>query len=247
MNDLAPPPPTLPDNYGMPPAGNEYGLPPPGDDYGLPPPQEYAQQPYAEQPYAEQPYTEPPHAEYPPPPLQPTGPYAGYPPPQQYTGHPEQLVPPQPPMSYEAPLPEPPSPINPLATSTASLDRQSMASSIRSNIDINTQGLVEETMERLSRVRGVMGVLILDAHGLIVRTTMDERRAAQHAVPVQQLVQRALSVVALTPGDRLGMLCVRTNKHEMLICNEKHGSFTILVIQDPNAEIDVANLVNAGA
>ena len=243
------------DDYGAPPP------PPPADNYGLPPPdhyaeqpysgQPYAEQPYAEQPYAEQPYAEQPYAEQPygeqppPPPPQPTEPYAGYAPApvgQQYAEHPEQLLPPQPPVAYE-----PPSPVNPLATSTASLDRQSMASSIRSNIDINTEGLVEETMERLSRVRGVMGVLILDAHGLIVRTTMDERLAAQHAVPVQQLVKRALSVVALTPGDRLSMLCVRTNKHEMLICNEKHGNFTILVIQDPNADIDVANMVGAGA
>ena len=240
----------LDDDYGAPPP------PPPAANYGMPPPDQQftdltGEQPYSGQPYAEQPYTEQPYAEQygeQPPPS--TDPYAGYAPPpveQQYGEHPQELLPPPPPVSYEAPLPEPPSPMNHLATSTASLDRQSMASSIRSNIDINTEGLVEETMERLSRVRGVMGVLILDAHGLIVRTTMDERLAAAHAVPVQQLVQRALSVVALTPGDRLGMLCVRTNKHEMLICNEKHGAFTILVIQDPNADIDVATMVGAGA
>ena len=85
---------------------------------------------------------------------------------------------------------------------------------------------------------------ILDADGLIVRTTMDQEAARRHAVPVLQLVQRAKSVVATqTPGDQLGMLCVRTVKHEMLICSERGGAFTILAIQNPNADVDVASLV----
>ena len=144
---------------------------------------------------------------------------------------------------------EPPSPIDPLAASAASMGGRSVGSncSIQEDLDVNTSGLVEETMERLSRVRGVLGVMIIDSEGRVVRTTMDDKAAAQHAVPVQQLVQRALGVVALTPGDRFGMLCVRTTKHEMLMCHERQGAFTILVIQNPNAEIDVANLVQGAA
>mmetsp|Transcript_30805 Transcript_30805/g.73091 ORF Transcript_30805/g.73091 Transcript_30805/m.73091 type:complete len:245 (+) Transcript_30805:48-782(+) len=123
---------------------------------------------------------------------------------------------------------EPPSPMDPHC---ASMGGQSHASigSIGEDIDVNSHGLVEETLERLSRVRGVLGVLLLDGAGTVIRTTMEDRAVAKYSAPVAQLLQRAHGVVGLTPHDRLGMLCVRTSKHEMLMCNQ-HG-FSILVLQ----------------
>ena len=92
-------------------------------------------------------------------------------------------------------------------------------------------------------MRGVLGVLILDGSGVVIRTTMDEKAVAKYASPAQQLLQRARSVVALTPGDRLTMLCVRTFKHEMLLCSERQAAFSILVIQNPNADVNVAGML----
>ena len=92
-------------------------------------------------------------------------------------------------------------------------------------------------------MRGVLGVLILDGSGAVIRTTMDERAVAKYASPVQQLLQRAHGVVGLTKGDRLQMLCVRTSKHEMLLCSERNQAYSILVIQNPNADINVASMV----
>mmetsp|Transcript_22153 Transcript_22153/g.45236 ORF Transcript_22153/g.45236 Transcript_22153/m.45236 type:complete len:205 (-) Transcript_22153:130-744(-) len=135
---------------------------------------------------------------------------------------------------------EPPSPMDPHAQS---LGMQSSVGSIREDIDVNSQGLVEETLERLGRVRGVLGVLILDSEGTVIRTTMDERSVSKYTSPVLQLLQRAHGVVGLTPNDRLGMLCVRTSKHEMLMCSERHAAFSILVIQNPSAELSVAGMV----
>jgi hypothetical protein len=77
---------------------------------------------------------------------------------------------------------EPPSPMDPHC---ASMGGQSHASigSIGEDIDVNSQGLVEETLERLSRVRGVLGVLILDGGGAVIRTTMEDQAVAKYSSP----------------------------------------------------------------
>ena len=77
---------------------------------------------------------------------------------------------------------EPPSPMDPHC---ASMGGQSHASigSIGEDIDVNSQGLVEETLERLNRVRGVLGVLILDGAGTVIRTTMEDKAVAKYSSP----------------------------------------------------------------
>ena len=97
-----------------------------------------------------------------------------------------------------APLPPPPdardeytAPPSPMDPHCASMGGQSHASlgSIGEDIDVNSQGLVEESLERLSRVRGVLGVLILDGAGAVIRSTMEDKEDAKYASPVAQLLQ----------------------------------------------------------
>ena len=83
---------------------------------------------------------------------------------------------------------------------------------------------------------GVEGILILDADGLVVRTTMSPEDAAKHSSPTLQLVQRARDVVALEKGNELLMLTIRTKKSELLFCSEGGGAYSILVVQNPSAE-----------
>ena len=46
--------------------------------------------------------------------------------------------------------------------------------------------------------------------------------------------------------DELRMLCVRTRKHELLLCSEADGAFAVCVVQDPTpASADEANVVGA--
>ena len=209
--------------------GDEYA----GDEYGAPVPPNSS-----EPPLHLHPSELPPHpSESPPPPSEPALPLAELavaPPPPEFS---QQAVP-----SARDEYMEPPSPIDPHC---ASMGAQSHASigSIGEDIDVNSHGLVEETLERLGRVRGVLGVLILDSAGTVIRTTMDDRTVAKYSSPVQQLLQRAHGVVGLTPNDRLSMLCVRTSKHEMLMCSERHEAFSILVLQNPSADVNVAGMV----
>ena len=42
-------------------------------------------------------------------------------------------------------------------------------------------------------MRGVLGVLILDGAGAVIRTTMDEKDVAKYSSPVAQRLQRTLT------------------------------------------------------
>ena len=108
-------------------------------------------------------------------------------------------------------------------------------SSLPEEIEINTHGLINETVERLSFIHGVLGVLIIDREGLIVHATMPMEEAAQLTGPVLQMLSRAreCAKLGLGPGDDgepLSMLTVRTRKHEMLLCSEQSGAFAICVL-----------------
>lgn len=118
--------------------------------------------------------------------------------------------------------------------------------SIGEEIDVNTTGLIEETVQRLSFVHGVLGVLIIDRDGLIVHATMPMDEAAQLTGPVLSMLNRARAVAALRADDEFQMLCVRTRKHELLLCSEADGAFAVCVVQDPTpASADEANVVGA--
>ena len=125
---------------------------------------------------------------------------------------------------------------NPMNESTGSQGFGAASTgSLPEEIDVNTHGLIEETVQRLSFIRGVMGVLILDRDGLIVHATMPPQEAAQLTGPALQLLQRARSSLT-DDGDELEMLCVRTRKYEMLLCSEMKGAFAVCVVQDPTPE-----------
>ena len=105
---------------------------------------------------------------------------------------------------------EPESPM--LNRSSTSVGLGASSGVVDEEIDIDTHGLIDETMQRLSFVHGVFGVLIVDKDGLIVRAPMPHE------------------------GDELQMLCVRTRKYELLMCLEASGAFAICVLQDPSPE-----------
>ncbi|KAL1512167.1 hypothetical protein AB1Y20_005433 [Prymnesium parvum] len=125
------------------------------------------------------------------------------------------------------------SPANPLGQSMQSNGH----STVGEDIDVSTEGLIDETMERLGFVHGVQGVLIIDRDGIVVRSTManDAARYAAHMLPLLERAKLCTEAVE-GPKGRFQMLCVRTRKHEMLMCTEKDMLFSILIIQDPNVE-----------
>ena len=154
-------------------------------------------------------------------------------------------------------------------------------SSVGTDIDVNTEALIEETIERLSRVHGVQvarrrrgraartmaahagaarpiprarpapalgggsrrpgprgwqGVVIVDRDGLIIRSTLATAMASRYGAYMLPLLERARQCAEVVDGpkSKLHMLCVRTRKHEMLLCAEPSALFSILILQDPN-------------
>ena len=137
----------------------------------------------------------------------------------------------------------PPSPAPGLGQSTGSQGfANASVSSLPEEIDVSTHGLIDETVQRLSFIHGVVGVLIIDRDGLVVHATMPMEEAALLTGPVLQLLSRAREC-AKVGGDELTMLTVRTRKHEMLLCSEQGGAFAICVLQDPSPSMDKSALV----
>uniref|UniRef100_A0A7S4FB65 Roadblock/LAMTOR2 domain-containing protein n=1 Tax=Chrysotila carterae TaxID=13221 RepID=A0A7S4FB65_CHRCT len=105
---------------------------------------------------------------------------------------------------------------------------------VAEDLDVNTAGVIEETLEKLTRLHGVLGIIIIDRAGVVVRTTLPPQDAARYAVAALQLTERTQNVVCeLDPRNGLELLCVRTMKHEMLLCSAHDGAFTTLVLQNP--------------
>ena len=134
-------------------------------------------------------------------------------------------------MTYDYPG-EPPSPDGNLGHSAASLGLGTSSGALPEEINIETHGLIDETMQRLSCIQGVLGVLIVDREGRIVRATMPLEEAARLSGPTLELLQRARTCIAINSDDELRMLCVRTRKYEMMLCSEMNGSYGICCIQD---------------
>ena len=133
-----------------------------------------------------------------------------------------------------------------MASSFGSREGGAMGASVSSlpeEIDVNTSGLIDETVQRLTFVHGVIGVLIVDSEGRIVHATMPAEEAAQLTGPTLQMLSRARAAVGATPGDELSMLCVRTRKYEMLLCSEAAGEYAVCVLQDPQPDNREAALV----
>jgi len=102
---------------------------------------------------------------------------------------------------------------------------------VEESINLTSDSMISETIDRLSYVHGVLGVVIFDQESQVIRTTLEKVQAAKVAATALQLLQRARAVVE--DDDALGTLAVRTKKHEMLLSLSENGGFGIAVLQNP--------------
>ena len=111
----------------------------------------------------------------------------------------------------------------------------SMAGSIEEHVEVRTDELVEETIDRLSGVHGVQGVVLFDRAGCVLRTTFEAREAASYAVSGLALLQRSRELFNAAE-DALEMVCVRSRKYELLVSGDPDGEYGVAVVQDPHME-----------
>ncbi|CAD7934887.1 unnamed protein product [Amoebophrya sp. A25] len=94
---------------------------------------------------------------------------------------------------------------------------------------------VEETLNRIKTHKGVQGIVIVNAEGVPIRSTLDLKFTLQYSSLISQLTAKARSVVRdLDPQNDLTFLRIRSRKHEIMVAPDKE--YLLIVIQDPNAD-----------
>lgn len=88
---------------------------------------------------------------------------------------------------------------------------------------------VEETLKRIQAHKGVIGIIVVNADGIPIRTTLDNSTTVQYANLLTQLTQKARSVVRdIDPQNDLTFLRVRSRKHEIMVAPEKDYLFVVV-------------------
>ena len=95
---------------------------------------------------------------------------------------------------------------------------------------------VEELVESVAFIKGVIGVVVCDAEGTPIRDTfpgVDRSQAIAHAQKAAELVQDAVAIAKLE-GSTLDTLRIRTMGIEWLI--KVSNEYLLVVVQDADAE-----------
>ncbi|XP_058646557.1 dynein light chain roadblock-type 1 isoform X2 [Onychostoma macrolepis] len=91
---------------------------------------------------------------------------------------------------------------------------------------------VEETIKRIQSQKGVQGIIIVNAEGIPIKSTLDNSSTVQYAGNVHQLLMKARGMVRdIDPQNDLTFLRVRSKKNEIMIAPDK--DYFLIVIQNP--------------
>ncbi|XP_041060879.1 dynein light chain roadblock-type 2-like isoform X1 [Carcharodon carcharias] len=95
------------------------------------------------------------------------------------------------------------------------------------------QAEVEETLKRIQSQRGVVGIIVVNAEGIPIRTTMDNATTVQYAGLIHQLSMKARSTIRdIDPQNDLTFLRIRCKKNEIMVAPDKE--YLLIVIQNTN-------------
>jgi len=88
---------------------------------------------------------------------------------------------------------------------------------------------VEETLKRIQSHKGVTGVIVVNADGIPVRTTLDNSTTVQYATLMHNFTNKARSCVRdIDPTNDLAFCRLRTRKYEIMLAPEK--DYILIVI-----------------
>ncbi|XP_041081458.1 dynein light chain roadblock-type 1-like isoform X2 [Polyodon spathula] len=91
---------------------------------------------------------------------------------------------------------------------------------------------VEETLKRIQSQKGVQGIIVVNAEGIPIKTTLDNSTTVQYAAQIHQLVLKARSTVRdMDPQNDLTFLRLRCKKNEIMVAPDKE--YFLIVIQNP--------------
>ncbi|XP_044303502.1 dynein light chain roadblock-type 1 isoform X1 [Varanus komodoensis] len=91
---------------------------------------------------------------------------------------------------------------------------------------------VEETLKRIQSQKGVQGIIVVNAEGIPIKTTMDNSTTMQYAGLMHNLIMKARGTVRdIDPQNDLTFLRIRSKKNEIMIAPDK--DYFLIVIQNP--------------
>lgn len=99
---------------------------------------------------------------------------------------------------------------------------------------------MEETFKRLQSHKGVIGIIVINADGIAIRSTLDNELTVQYAALVSHFTVKARSAVRKLDGENeLKFLRIRSKKHEIMIAPEfeKSHEYYLVVVQDPSTDL----------
>jgi len=93
---------------------------------------------------------------------------------------------------------------------------------------------IDEYIKRLSNHKGVVGVLIINADGIPIKTTIENSVSIQYACEMQLIIEKARGLIReMDNTNDLSFIRLRTKKHEVLVAPDK--DYAMIVIQNPES------------
>jgi len=89
---------------------------------------------------------------------------------------------------------------------------------------------IDETLKRIhSSHKGVIGVIVVDSEGVIIKTTLNESNEINqsYGLTIAQIVERAKR--ALLENDELTFIKIKTKKHEFIVVPDKDYMLITLI------------------
>lgn len=91
---------------------------------------------------------------------------------------------------------------------------------------------VENTLNRISTHRGVKGVMIVNAKGIAIKSTMNQEQTIEYGSLISQFSTNAQNTIhMLHPEEQVTFIRIRSKLHEIMIAPEK--DYSLIVLQNP--------------
>ncbi|XP_023032519.1 dynein light chain roadblock-type 1 isoform X4 [Drosophila willistoni] len=102
---------------------------------------------------------------------------------------------------------------------------------------------IEDMFERLLKLPGAEGAILVNGEGIPIRTSMDVMSSQKYAGKMTPLIKMARSMIRdVEPGDDLSYLRLRTRRNELMVAAE--NDHMVILIQN-NALLDQARRTSA--
>ncbi|EDV99325.1 dynein light chain roadblock-type 2 [Drosophila grimshawi] len=91
---------------------------------------------------------------------------------------------------------------------------------------------VEEMLKRFQNVKNVVGILVVDNDGIVIKSTLDNQTAVHYAGIMRTLTEKARQVILdLDATNEFTSMRMRTSYFEIILMPQ--DNYIIVVIQNP--------------